>query len=668
MKFIMKWIVKQWNKLDSGKGEESANPVLAKLRSRIFTQAGLAVLTVALTVVLIVGMTAAWYNNIVTTGGLIFEVQKWGIDVNAQIKTDRIVAYPGREGIISFEVNNPGTDILGVQVSTTKNGMDSQMQKRIFFYVDAQQTINGETLQRTWLNSLNGYEYTLLGMQTLSVSEQYYNDVPIRWCWVDHVLGYYVRATVNTDNSAITILEYLQPVEYDSAKVKFDTETGNVSEIDGVALIDYLAALTENDGYTGAIVKNDDSGTTPSAVTYTTVTDATTTENGTFTEPEPDTYYFIQNTDTAGEGIYLCLYDHDEITAANAYDAELNRQAGELEDKGEVPMSYPAQFTVYADAISADSATMVSTVEELQNALISGAGGLITLGADITVSEPITTAGNTELILNLNGKKLETSTAQTAIRVEEGSTLTVYNGSLTGGDSSGHAIESVGANVTLSNVNVSGYVMGVRISDHNSTTGRDSTVRLVSCTFNTDDCPVFIRGNGEASEQNTKLIIEGCTLRSKDAVLFGNGSPNQAGTDIQIIDSTLESYELATAAIYHPQEGTLNIVGSTIIGHTGICVKGGTVVVANSDITGNGGKLEEAAYLDNGFAATGDAIFIEAYYCGRYGQKIHVEIDSESTLTSSAAEQLRLYAEGNDGDYVTVDCKINSVTLAEDKN
>ena len=45
---------------------------LQKIRRRIYARAALAVMTVLMTVVIIFGMTAAWYTNVVQTGGLIF--------------------------------------------------------------------------------------------------------------------------------------------------------------------------------------------------------------------------------------------------------------------------------------------------------------------------------------------------------------------------------------------------------------------------------------------------------------------------------------------------------------------------------------------------------------------------------------------------------------------
>ena len=115
---------------------------LRYLRKRIALRASLAVLTVLLTLVIIFGMTAAWYTNVVHSGGLIFQVEQMGVNVNATIAATTFVAKPGDSGNIGLEAANNGTTPVDITISINKANMNEEMQKRLYFYVDCPQTRN----------------------------------------------------------------------------------------------------------------------------------------------------------------------------------------------------------------------------------------------------------------------------------------------------------------------------------------------------------------------------------------------------------------------------------------------------------------------------------------------------------------------------------------------
>lgn len=87
---------------------------------------------------------------------------------------------------------------------------------------------------------------------------------------------------------------------------------------------------------------------------------------------------------------------------------------------------------------------------------------------------------------------------------------------------------------------------------------------------------VLVRG------QDAEANINGGILLSEDnAVVAGNGLPQNAGTTINMSGGTLvsniETTGYTTCGIYHPQKGTLNVTGGKIIAHggVGILMRGG---------------------------------------------------------------------------------------------
>ncbi len=618
LKFMKNWIQNQGQLKNEESTSGTDTPQVQKMRNRVAMQAGLAVLTVILTGVLIFAMTAAWYTNVIQTSGLIFQVEQWGVDVGAEIANTVTLMSPGDEGIVGFTASNTGSEIVNVGVSVTKNGMDANMQKRLYFYVDAQQASAGETMQRVYLTADTGYDYTLLPEEVLQISETYYNNAPVKWHWVTNVLGYYVRANVGTDG-ALTVTEYLRPIEYRYDLATFNTD-GTLATVDGTTTAqDFLIELSQMDGYPGAL-------------------DATSVAvNG---------YYRIQQDVASGSGIYIYLLNKTDIEAEMAYDKTLSDKVGEGET-----LQYVANFTVYAENYEI-APVQISDTAQLTAALNDGTVPVIQLTQDIALTGAVTLPANSNTIIDLGGKTLTTPAAEQAITVPEGGSLTMTNGNLTGAEGSKFGIVSTGAEVTLNNVNISGYTQGVRIADQNST-GLDSVVRLKGCKISGSECAVSVRGNGLVSEQNTQVIIEGCTITSDGIALAGSGNADgsgQWGTDVQVINSTITgNMAKKSYGIYHPQPvGTLNIVGSTVTGFTGLVIKGGSVTVTDSKIIGTGENGDVPAANNNGASDTGDAVYID----DSHGYEISVEVDTKSTLTSHYALGLRVFAE--DSPYVTL--------------
>ena len=103
-----------------------------------------------------------------------------------------------------------------------------------------------------------------------------------------------------------------------------------------------------------------------------------------------------------------------------------------------------------------------------------------------------------------------------------------------------------------------------------------------------------------------QLNITGSKIAANAFAVMGNGATH--GTVFNITASTIESKE--AAAIYHPQYGVLNILGTEnkITGETGIEIRAGILAVEGGTISG--GSDFETGPNGNGSTSTGAAIAI----------------------------------------------------------
>ncbi|MBQ4642865.1 MAG: hypothetical protein IJB66_01425 [Oscillospiraceae bacterium] len=617
-------------KLNNVPSENSGSPELVKARRNIYLQAGLAVLTIVLTLVIIFSMTAAWYTNIVETSGLVFEVESWGYSGEVTISDKVVAAAPGDSGVVGLTVsgaNEESSEILDVKVNVTKDAMRDEMQQRMFFYVDTAATENGENVERVYLSSLKDYSYTLFSGGSILMNDDFSNVPELKWQWVYDVLGYYVIAEED-ENGALEVTEYIRPIEYDFDKATFK-ETTQTLTVDGeerevgtyeIATVDgtltpeeFLEEFSKNDGYQGTL--NIQIGDEEISGNETEFDEPVTIDGGTF---------YQVGTDANGRGIYAHLCTYSEIEAATAYDTNLGELAKKKADDN-VPedadisvLTFEATVGVTVEQKKIET-TVVSDVEGFKNAIENG--GFVELGGNIVIdsTKQIVVPSGKEVWIDLGGNTITSGVTGTggAIVAEEESSITLVNGKMQGADGTNdRAIESIGGEINLSGVEITGFDRAVNISDE-QTVSADSTVRISGCTFNADSIGVFISGNGQKSEQKTKLIIEDTTITSKGYGISGNGSDNRIGTDIQIINSTIKStaVEDGGPGIYHPQrDGTLTVYNSTVEGYTGIAIKGGYLEVISSEIIGNGDKLEDPVGDNSGSADPGDAIYIENNY------------------------------------------------------
>ena len=617
-------------KLNNNSAESSVSPELIKAQKNILMKAALAFLTIVLTIVILFAMTSAWYTNIVQTSGLVFEVESWGFDGEIEVDDGPILAGPGDSGIIGLSMDGTEGEILEVSVGVSKEAMVLQnaedsdaMKKRFFFYVDKPGTKNGEQVDRFYINSIEDYTYTVFSGGSVKISEDFSNVPELKWQWVYDVLGYYVKGTVVEIDGVTTmdITEYLRPIEYDFDKATFIDRTITVGEGDDAAeigskMIDtvdgtrtpeqFLAEFSANDGYEGTISA-----------------DSTVVAGG-------KTYYEV------AEGIYAYLCDYQEIEKATDFDTELGRQAQNESLKYMANVNISVQNRKEAEEVVA-----VSDETALREALAGEGSVYIKLESDIAAEKYLEIPVNKKVEIDLNGHKITAPAKNYGFLVSDGSDFTLLNGEVVpaeGGSVS--AFYMRGANLTLSGVSVTeGFDYGIFVVDYSATQSKaDSAVRICGSDIKAGT-GVVVYGNGDLSEQKTKIIIESSEIETEGYALSGNGS--NWGTDIQIIGSKLVS--TGSAAIYHPQmDSTLTICGCEIRGFTGIAIKAGFVKIIDSEITGTT-FFEDPGFNNSGFSDTGDAVYIET----NYGHPISLVIKGKTTLTATDENSfaLRVYEE-----------------------
>lgn len=628
-------------KLNKSNGTGSA-AALKKAQKKIFWQAGLALTTIVLTIVIVFTMTSAWYTNVVQTSGMVFQAEAWGFDGEIVVAQDAIVAAPGDEGAVHLEVQNTSKTMTAVSVSVSKARItETPMRQRLYFYVDTQMTREGETMDRVYLNSLDSYTYTLFSEGKLTLTEELHNDAQLKWQWVYDMLGYYVLGSWDEQTQYFSEIEYLRPVEYDfdDATTTFRTEDGQttleLATVDGELTMDeYVVELSKTDGYEGTV------------------------------DPEKvlGKGYYPVEVDENGYGVYVYLCSYAEIEMATQYDTGLAQAAAE--GTGE---SYEIQLVVSAQKNDED-ALNVGTLDALNTAIELGTGNVLQLTDDITIpaDAPLVIPEGAQVMVDLNGYTIRSESAQRAIEALPGSSVTLVNGQIVGpGDSQGYGVYAVGAEVVLSDMELNSFRYGLYVGDSNDNNEKDSKVRIVDSKMDAGLCTVFVSGNGYGSKQQTQLVVEHSELTGSNIVICGNGSTagnGRWGTDIQIMDSTIRSTGGSVGAgIFQPQrDSTLTIYNSIVSGPTGIALKGGTAEIVDSQITGTGPQVLTPEPTGSGYADTGDAIYIET----NYGYEIKLVIRGDKTVIESDHDHaLRIFEE----DATNVSVIIHAGTFDEEQ-
>lgn len=591
--------------------KEELNLALQQSKANIRNQAGMAIIAVAVTVVLCFAMTVAWYSNILHTSDLTFKAESWEFKFEGNVsinKDGNIMAAPGDSGVIPLSVANISdkTNVLGSKTDVTTIGVNVNIDKtmmatmapRIYFYVEKPYKQANEVVERQYLSTQDTYQYTIYPGKTLKLTEEYSNDYPLKWEWVDQVLGYYVRGYYES-NGSISNPEYLMPIVYDTNKAIYD-EDGNLISIDGVEVDKWLIDnYLSKDGFNGKKL-------------------STVGKN----------YYYV------GPNVYLYVCNQKEIEANNKLDSTLH--------KLEEPEAYPAKIVLTGVKADGNSKTIYATSELISE--INNGHQVLEIESDITVSKDIIIEDGTDVMIDLNGN---TVTLDGIIEAQKGSSIGFMNGEITTTKANATLMNVTNAEVYFDNLKINNFYAGIEVYD--SASEEDSHIYMSQCDITTDNSVVWLRGNGEKSPRKTTLVIDSCKLTSKSYVpVGGNGTQSIFGTDIQIMSSTLKGYH---TGIFHPMSNsTLYVKNSTITGNTGIVIKGGNAIIEDSTVTGIF-REDDPQYFVSGFASTGDGIYVEDNYAIDNEQTIDLVIKGNNTNILSTIEEglaIRVYkGEGN---------------------
>lgn len=312
-----------------------------------------------------------------------------------------------------------------------------------------------------------------------------------------------------------------------------------------------------------------------------------------------------------------------------------------------------ATLSELAAEVTDPAATVNGTgYETLQEAITAAnAGDTVILSKDLALTEGVTVAK--AITLDLGGKKLIASGCS-AVTVT-GASATVRGGTVeVSGDSSVYAV-TVGASGSLSTESVSVIGHGTsgvmvnggsydkRTTNIQATSGYGIRV-LAGGSVNHEggmvvaNYGVFIAGNGST------FNMRGGDISAEGYGITGNGSSGMGGTTINVSGGSIASS--GWIAIYHPQDGALNVSGGTLTGnYGGIGIKSGSLSITGGSISGtNSAEYVDFGSIGNGIMVWGSAIHVDSH--AGYAGNLSISI-SGGTLSSNNGYAVHEVSDGS---------------------
>lgn len=253
--------------------------------------------------------------------------------------------------------------------------------------------------------------------------------------------------------------------------------------------------------------------------------------------------------------------------------------------------------------LSADNATAVvgsTPYKTLAGAMAHDADEYtVTLLKSTKFDKTIVVDGEKAITLNLNGKTAEyTGDGAYALELRGGADLTVTDsvgsGMLVAPNRAikvGNGGNGTPATLTLNGgtiqSNNTGENSAIAVYANTSAERTDNSAVACEVTVNTATVKggIYVFGEGAKVTVNEGAVIDANGYYGISGNGAKNGTQNNGGTVIDINGGTITQTYEGGGAIYHPQEGTLNISGNAVItGDSGIQLCSGEGVVAN--ITG----------------------------------------------------------------------------------
>ena len=286
----------------------------------------------------------------------------------------------------------------------------------------------------------------------------------------------------------------------------------------------------------------------------------------------------------------------------------------------------------------------------------------ITLIDNETLSYDVAIGANQDIVLDLNGKTITTSkyfdtygklevkdSSATSLPTvsEDYSTVTYQSGKIVMTDYSIYAFD--GGQFTLTNGTIELYCNNetgglYACGDSSGESEVKSTIIINGGYVHSAEFSASVGGKGA-----TLVVNDGVLMSDDNAVVGGNGTNTDqkklGGTSMTIKGGTfignIKSSGYISMAVYHPQEGTLNITGGTFYSSdgNGICVRGGDITISDdTKIIAKGNT--EGWCGDSKKVTASSAIFVD--YESKYydGDNINVNITGGEFTSDVSAIQV----------------------------
>ncbi len=293
-------------------------------------------------------------------------------------------------------------------------------------------------------------------------------------------------------------------------------------------------------------------------------------------------------------------------------------------------------------------------LEEMSDATYDSATGKITFTTNHFSKYIVSTDANLLIMNNFTGKKYKS--LQFAIDEANSIEEIVLLGNITLTET---VTVSKDINLSLGDYNITANnARALWVTDGLLTLTGNGTVKTEGTGISSSSSVIRV-GSAEAKDGSAGLVInkdvtissnhcygvtvfgkntEGQTLDVKGTVsvtgevsaISGNGSAGLTTTDITIRDGAVVSSE-NKVAIYHPQDGTLNIEGGEITGKGGVEVKGGTVIISGGTITAT---ATETSHVANGNGPSTEGYAVVAVENSGYKGDATIEITG-GTITGA---------------------------------
>ena len=259
--------------------------------------------------------------------------------------------------------------------------------------------------------------------------------------------------------------------------------------------------------------------------------------------------------------------------------------------------------------------TTVSNETELKDAVAGG--GEIKLAGSFELSKILEIKDGKRVTIDLNGNTLTAKdNLATAIKVSNGY-LIVKNTATTNGKvvATGEAFRLAGNNNPATWASTS--------------TPAELVIEKGVEVESGGDCSVYLYGKGAKVDVYGKLVSKGiyATIQGQGSI---DSKQNNSGTEIVIHEGAEVIHTGAAGAIYHPQVGTLTVMGGTITGgDVAIEIRRGTLNISGGTFTSNSDTFMCAPNTSptSGSTASGVAVAIAPHGAvGELGKEVKVNI------------------------------------------